>query len=380
MNDSSISTRFEFPVGYHDFNKNRDMNYQLNRWFSMGYWTKEETSRAGANIHDRSDWKGAFLDMAVWLEEQDRDLAAAFAYRAAEFLTHPKDPDKIPLYDQFHERFYAAVQDDRLETFMIPYQGGTLPALRIRPPDKKGVVVFHGGLDSFMEEFYSTMGYFVAHGTEVIVFDGPGQGAALRRSGLTMTHEWEKPVTAVLDYFELDDVTLIGVSMGGYLALRAAAFEERIARAVAFDVFLYDQHGSGLQGAIYRLFLRYPGLYNRVAETAMKRSVAADQVVNQWMYITGADTPAEWNALVQDYSVSDVAHLVRQDVLLLAGAEDHMIPIREYQKNRDGLVNARSVSGRIFTVEEQAHNHCQMGNFGLALETIQAWIDGLTAI
>ena len=36
------------------------------------------------------------------------------------------------------------------------------------------------------------------------------------RAGLKMTHEWEKPVAAVLDFFELEGITLIGVSLGGY--------------------------------------------------------------------------------------------------------------------------------------------------------------------
>lgn len=372
----ALTHRFDFPVGYHSFTEDRDMNYQLNRWHSMGYWSAEDTRQTGKSISDRSDWKDACLAMGERLQEQDLSLAAAFAYRAAEFLTHPHDPDKIPLYDEFHRRFYAAVLDKRLESFDIPYQGRSIPALRIRPIDSKGTIVCHGGLDSFMEEFYSTIDYFVAHGYEVIVFDGPGQGAALRRSGLTITHEWERPVTAVLDYFQLDDVTLIGVSLGGYLALRAAAFDDRITRVIPFDIFIYDQHGRGLQGIVYRLFLRFPGLYNWVARTAMKRSVAADHVVNQWMFITGVSTPAEWNALVEHYSVSDIAHLVRQDVLLLAGAEDHMVPIREYQKNVDGLLNARSVSGRIFTAEEHAQNHCQMGNLRLALDTMLEWIDG----
>ena len=140
-----------------------------------------------------------------------------------------------------------------------------------------------------MEEFYSVACYIADMGYDVILFEGPGQGAALRRSSLYMTYEWEKPVAAVLDYFQLSDVTLVGVSLGGYLAPRAAAFEERITRLVAFDVFLYDQHGSGLQGAIYQLFLKYPGLYNWIANTSMRLSVAADHVINQWMYIT---TPA----------------------------------------------------------------------------------------
>jgi|SaaInlV_200m_DNA_3_1039701.scaffolds.fasta_scaffold02100_11 pimeloyl-ACP methyl ester carboxylesterase len=39
---------------------------------------------------------------------------------------------------------------------------------------------------------------------------------------------WEKPTAAILDYFDLDDVTLFGLSMGGWLCLRAAAFEPRI--------------------------------------------------------------------------------------------------------------------------------------------------------
>ena len=66
--------------------------------------------------------------------------------------------------------------------------------------------------------------YIVDAGYEIILFEGPGQGAAHRKSSLYMTHEWEKPTSAVLDYFELTDVTLIGISLGGYLAPRAAAF------------------------------------------------------------------------------------------------------------------------------------------------------------
>jgi predicted esterase YcpF (UPF0227 family) len=41
---------------------------------------------------------------------------------------------------------------------------------------------------------------------------------------------WERPVKAVLDYFNLEDVTIIGASLGGYLAPRAAVFE-RLASA-----------------------------------------------------------------------------------------------------------------------------------------------------
>ena len=54
----------------------------------------------------------------------------------------------------------------------------------------------------------------------------------------------EKPNTAVLDEFlhshaKPSKIVLIGMSMGGYFAPRAAAFEERIDGVVAYDT-CYD--------------------------------------------------------------------------------------------------------------------------------------------
>ena len=67
--------------------------------------------------------------------------------------------------------------------------------------------------------------------------------------------------------------------------------------------------------------------------------------------------------------------LVKQDVLLLAGREDHFIPFKMHDMQLKALVNAKSVTGRIFTEKEQAHNHCQTGNIGLALKTMIDWIE-----
>lgn len=84
--------------------------------------------------------------------------------------------------------------------------------------------------------------YLRKAGFDVIAFDGPGQGAVLEEEHLPMTPSWEKPLGAVLDYFQLDDVTLIGYSLGGCLAIRAAAREPRVHRVVADDILtnLFD--------------------------------------------------------------------------------------------------------------------------------------------
>jgi pimeloyl-ACP methyl ester carboxylesterase len=73
-------------------------------------------------------------------------------------------------------------------------------------------------------------------GYQVIAFEGPGQGGALEASGLPLTRDWQLPIGAVLDHFGLEQVTLLGISLGGGLAIRAAAGEPRIARVICDDI------------------------------------------------------------------------------------------------------------------------------------------------
>ncbi len=374
-NNTSTQNDFSFPVGYQSFHKNKQLNFRINQAYSLGYWRKADAQQVGVSIQDMGECQRDLIAFAEQKDAEGQLLVATFGYRLAEFFTHPNDPDKIVLYDKFYDRFYRGVQGEPMERCSIPYQNGVLPALRFSLENSKGTIVFIGGHDSFMEELYSIALYIVNAGYDVILFEGPGQGSARRKSNIYMIHEWENPTSAVLDYFGLSDVTLVGLSMGGFLAQRAAAYDDRITRVVAFDITPYDLHGSGLQGAIYQWFLRNPSVYNRIANFSMRLSAQTEQLISQWMYITGASTPAEWNEKLQYYSVSDVAEQIRQDVLLLAGAEDQIIPLKEYHNNMNGLPNARSVTGRIFTADEHAQNHCQIGNIKLALDVILEWTE-----
>ena len=52
-----------------------------------------------------------------------------------------------------------------------------------------------------------------------------------------------------------------------------------------------------------------------------------------------------------------------------------MIPFKMHDLQVKALTNARSVTSKIFTREDQAHNHCQMGNVRLALDVMSEWIE-----
>ena len=131
--------------------------------------------------------------------------------------------------------------------------------MRIIPSGEKiGTIVMHGGFDSFIEEFYSWMRYLSDHGYEVLAFEGPGQGAALKKYGIALDYRWENSAKKILDYFQVDDVTWLGISMGGWFCFRAAAFESRIKRVIASGIaFDYMKFPNILEQLLMKLFFHH---------------------------------------------------------------------------------------------------------------------------
>ncbi|MFX1376325.1 MAG: alpha/beta hydrolase family protein [Promethearchaeota archaeon] len=308
-------------------------------------------------------------------------LNSAAYHRAAEFFVSPHDPDKQVLYDKFIELIYKVYDDLPEIKVKIPYENSYLPGYHFKNEERKGTVVIFGGYDSFIEEFYKFHSYIRDAGYEVIVFEGPGQGAALKKNNLVMTHEWEKPVKAVLDHFNLKDITLIGVSLGGYLSLRAAAFEPRISKVVAFGV-IYD---------FFQVLLRAGGpqaheltesllennqvdLFNKIIRRIMKTDLLVNWGVNHGMYVFGVNSPFEYMQKARLFSTTEISEKITQDVLLLTGSKDHFIPLEMFYKQIEALKNVRSLTARMFTEKEHAASHCQMDNLKLALDVILNWI------
>ncbi len=126
------------------------------------------------------------------------------------------------------------------ERVQIPYEGGKTLAGILRKPagyDKPPVVVMAVGLDSTKEEGEAYEAPFLARGMATLIFEGPGQGEA--QYDFAIRGDYEVPVQAVIDYVETRrdlDATRIGmwgVSLGGYYAPRATAFEKRIKACIA---------------------------------------------------------------------------------------------------------------------------------------------------
>ena len=214
-----------FVVGYHDLHRNAAVNFQLNRWINyLGEDALVEIAPVLPKLTSLPSLRREFMSLADKAEARGRLAHAAYYARSAEFFMFADDPGKAPARQRFLDLIWKAHGLTAGDRHLVPYTDGQcegfLPAYRFPATDQqRGTVVVHGGGDSYIEEFFPLLPAFTGAGYEVIVFEGPGQGGALEESGLPMTPDWHKPTAAILDHFGLEDVTMIGVSMGGCLVL-----------------------------------------------------------------------------------------------------------------------------------------------------------------
>jgi pimeloyl-ACP methyl ester carboxylesterase len=382
-----VKETFQFHVGYYDhLHPEPSINFQMNRWINyLGAGALEDMQAIAPRLTDYPSYCKEFLALAEKALGEGRNLPAAYYFRSAEFFMREDDPNKALTRNKFLSILWEKHEISESDRHAIPYEDGNakgfLPAYYFQHDQPKDTILVHGGFDSYIEEFFPVMLAIHQAGYNVICFEGPGQGGALLDSKLLLTHEWHKPVKAVLDYFNLGDVTLLGISMGACLALRAAAFESRVQRVIAYDVFL-DWPETTLEklkpvGAVLKLLLdlRASRPFNAVLAGIMSRSPLFDWAMHQAMLVLGANTSYEVFQQSRHYTTRDISALVKGDVLLMAGSEDHIIPPSHFSKQGELLKNARSLNARLFTRAEQAQNHCQVGNLRLAVDHITNWID-----
>jgi len=161
-----------------------------------------------------------------------------------------------------------------------------------------------------------------------LAFDGPGQGEA--EFEMPIRFDYEVPVGAVIDFLEnrndidLNNIGIWGVSLGGYYAPRAAAFEKRI-RACISLTGPFD---------FAEAFERAPEL---TREAFISRSHSHD--------LSSAKNAAK------KMNLSSVADKITCPLYIVGGALDRVIPPDHAQK----LANATSGDVILNMVDDGTH-------------------------
>jgi dienelactone hydrolase len=285
----------------------------------------------------------------------------------------------------------AALHDPPIERLDIPCGEMTLPAhfYRGNQTGKRApTLIVHQGFDGSKEE---TINWAVAaqqRGYNCLVFEGPGQGELIHDRGIPFIADWEKVVTPVVDALlqrpEVDPakIALLGLSMGGYLAPRAASAEHRLAALVAnggvfsvFDGLAAKWMASGFfkSAAELRGFIEAsPKEFDRMLEGAARTSLGLTWSMVHGVYTFGARDPADYYLKTTEMTLEKVVDQIGCPVLVIDSESDEAFPgqpsklFHSLKAPKDFLM---------FTKAEGADLHCQAGAFELAAEKTFAWLD-----
>jgi alpha-beta hydrolase superfamily lysophospholipase len=352
---------------------------------------------AGVKAGDAQGW------YAAWSAEGDRVAAVASHstdpiskgnallrahtyYREAEFFLAPGDAKRPAIWKKNVAAFYAGLDTlgVRYERIIVPYGKYHLNAIYYPGPagaETKPLLVIVGGYDSTMEELY--LGLAAAahqHGYSVLTYEGPGQGSVIREQGLTFTPEWEKPNGAVLDTFlathaKPAKIVLLGESLGGYLAPRAAAFDSRIDGVVTYDVFFDGGAAVTRNVPPFVFWLRkhgYTGVLNFLAGLQSDPGTIWGQQNGMWVF--GVKNSFAVLDAFKAYSLAPVAPRITADVLMFAGTNDHFIPLAQLDEFKKSLTHARSVTSVVFDRASGGSEHCQLGAPSLWQASLFDWL------
>ncbi len=231
----------------------------------------------------------------------------------------------------------------------IPFEDTMIPGYLRRPTDADGPVpcaVLIGGLESTKEESYLFEQMCLRRGVATFAFDGPGQGEMFFDRKLQP--DFERYVSAVVDHLErtedIDGARLgvLGRSLGGYYAVRAAACEARLRACVAwgacFDMTDFDAMPAHTQDG--------------------------------FTYVTGIEDREQARSYLHSaVDLSDVIEELSSPTFVLHGRHDMIFSMRQVEKLRE-----HAGSAPLQIVVEEDGDHCCHNMGAIVRPRMADWI------
>ncbi|MFH1386230.1 MAG: alpha/beta fold hydrolase [bacterium] len=374
------------PVGASDIGECLKTAYRIkegddNSWYDEWYKTAKQVESFGDK----------FAAQGHKLSASEAYLRASNYYRSAEFFLHtnPKDPRIMKTWGKSRDLFLKAIKlmdTPIIKAVKIPYEKTNLPGylgLVDNSGKKRPLLMIQTGFDGTGEELISQVGFAaLKRGYNILAFEGPGQGAVIREQGLPFRYDWEKVVTPVVDFAlglkEVDTgrIGLMGISFGGYLAPRAVAFEHRIKVCVA-NGGVYNFHENMVKNGPkdFESMLDDPRAEEQLdvdLYQEMKIKPGLRWAIGNGMWVFGVKSPTAFIKATRPYTLKDVVGKIKCKMLVVDSQDDKDMPgqaiklFKALKGQKDYL---------LFTRDEGAEEHCQLGALMISNEKIFNWLD-----
>jgi dienelactone hydrolase len=306
--------------------------------------------------------------------------ASEYFRQAYYFLRSDLDDERLQAAYRSHvEMFVSAslLMDHPAEQVHIPYEGTELKGY-LFAPDRSGValptLIFPCGYDSTAEAGWVNVPPALQRGYNALVFEGPGQGEALFTQRLFFRPDFERVLTPVLDWLldrpEVDRarVAIVGRSFAGYLAPRAAAFEDRLAGLVC-DPAQPD------------MAARLPaGLAGKLAAPVVKVQMKVDDDRSEFfrarMVTHGLDSLGRYFAELRQFNMLPFAARITCPTLIVEAEND--FAGGSGQVLHDALTAPCELVR--LTAEEGADGHCAGLGQQIWAAVVYGWLDRTLAL
>jgi dienelactone hydrolase len=310
-------------------------------------------------------------------------------FRTAEFYLHQDPSDQRALgaaamaVDCFRKAMRLLAVP--VEVISMPYEDTTLPGYFYTSQvsvDPAPVVIVHTGFDGSAEELYGIAKAATMRGYHCLIFDGPGQGQAVRAQDLLFRHDWEKVISPVLDYAverpEVDPerIAVLGISLGGWLVTRAACYEHRPAVYIPNPgTYSFYETLTGMMPASFIAMAESdPEAFNAKMTEMCAGSISLRWGMQDGVWKFGAEDTADLILKMRAYELDQSQLDQITSHMLIVDAEGERI-MGEGQPDK---LYARLTCPKdlmIFTIEEGAEAHCQIAALSVLYQRTFDWLD-----
>lgn len=330
----------------------------------------EELYAAWVVVADR------LADAAAADEETGRTLGAADKFYRASLYVSQSERLQSPSWEGRNAAYQRSIDlllkhvelgSVPLTPVDIPYEDSLLPGYLYQAESADGkptpLIIQWNGLDSTKEMmYYSGFPQMLARrGISTLMVDTPGSGEALRLRGLTARYDTEAWAAPIIDFastlpeIDADQIGIVGWSLGGYYAPRAAAFEDRLKLAVAW------------------------GANHNWAEVQHKRLAREGEnpVPHYWdhvQWVWGAENMDDFFERTQNMHLNNVADKITVPFLITHGVNDRQISVDYAHQTYEQAVNSPKRELRIFDEPEGGTEHISIDNMPYVAGYIADWI------
>lgn len=285
----------------------------------------------------------------------------------------------------------AALLENPPDVLAIPFENYTLPTYFFRASNdgtKRPTLILTNGYDSTVEEMYfANAAAALQRGYNVLAFDGPGQGSVLLEQGIPIRPDWENVVRVVVDFalslpeVDPEKLAMLGWSLGGYLAPRAATGEHRLAACISdcgpYD--LYEASVARIPGFVVRQMTSGNPLGRAIVRWLLGKIIkhpSRGWAMRRNLLVHGLADPMDVLSVVHDYTLKGREQMI-QCPTFVCTAENDDLSLKGARALYEALTCPKQFV--MFKAADGAGSHCEGSARTLFHQRAFDWLDEVLA-